>query len=83
MYITKLANNCLSAQEEEEEEGIELKVEQGEAKAMKQGNGMELETEVKLPNEMGEKYPIKEKKEVIGEAEKTEETKATLSAGEK
>ena len=45
MYITKLANNCLSAQEEEEEEGIELKVEQGEAKAMKHENEIEVAAE--------------------------------------
>ena len=45
MYITKLANICLSAQEEEEDEGIELKVEQGEAKAMKHENEIKVAAE--------------------------------------
>ena len=56
MFITKLADNCLSAQEEEEG-GIAKKVSQAEVEAsMKQGNEIEGENEARVQNEIGQKY---------------------------
>ena len=76
IFITKLADKCLSAQEEEEE-GIEEKVSQAEVEAMKQRNEIEGENEGKVQTEMGENYEVVKwengKSEMLKEGEETEE----------